>query len=67
MLMICPSDEFIADLPNGKIPDRTDFQTMSPELRRKVWHSVVDVCRKLADELHDVLEKDQLAARLKPL
>ena len=67
VIMVCPSDEFIASLPNRKIPDRTDFVTMSTELRMKVWRSVVDACRKLADELHDVLEKGQVAARLEPL
>lgn len=66
-IVICPSREFVAGLPNAKIPDRTDFQTMSPELRRKVWRSVVMACEALADDLVDVLDKGQLAARLKPL
>lgn len=66
-LLVCPSREFVASLPNGKIPDRMDFQTMSPALRVKVWTSVVAACRQLADELNDVLEHDRLAARLEPL
>ena len=40
---------------------------MSPELRRKAWRSVVAACRELADELNDVLDKDELPARLEPL
>jgi hypothetical protein len=66
-LLICPSAEFVKSLPNQKIPDRTDFETMSPELRRKVWKSTVSSCGALADELNDVLDKGQLAARLESL
>lgn len=66
-LLICPSPEFVRNLPNEKIPDRTDFETMSPELRRKVWRSAVTSCEAMAEEFNDVLDKDHLAARLEPL
>ena len=67
VILICPSAEFIDGLPNGKIPDRSDFTTMSPELRGKVWKSTVAACEQLAEELNDVLDKDQLPARLQAL
>jgi len=66
-VVICPSDEFIAGLPNRKVPDRTDFRTMSPELRRKVWRSVTEACRELGDDLAAVLDKESLPARLEAL
>ena len=66
-ILICPSAEFIHSLPNSKVPDRSDFTTMSPELRRKVWRSAVAACEQLAEELNDVLDKDQLPARLERL
>ena len=66
-ILICPSAEFINGLPNNKIPDRSDFVTMSPQLRMKVWRSVVAACEQLAEELNDVLDKDQLPARLERL
>lgn len=66
-ILICPSAEFISRLPNRKIPDRTDFRTMAPEVRRNVWRSVVASCAALADELNEVLVKDQLPARLESL
>jgi hypothetical protein len=66
-ILICPSEEFIRSLPNGKVPDRSDFATMSPELRRKVWQSAVAACKQLAEELNDVLDKDQLPSRLEKL
>lgn len=66
-VLICPSDEFIAGLPEGKVPDRTDFVRLSTSKRIAVWRQVVDRCRQLADELNDVLEGDELPARLEPL
>ena len=66
-VLICPSDEFIAELPGGKVPDRTDFVRLSQAERVRVWTAVVDRCRQLADELDEVLERDLLAARLEPL
>ena len=66
-IVICPSDAFVAGLPKGKIPDRTDFQTMAPEHRRKVWRSVIGECERLADDLREVLDKGRMAERLEPL
>jgi hypothetical protein len=66
-VLICPSPEFIARLPDGKVPDRTDFVRMSTERRIRLWQYVVNACKELADELNDVLDKGQLAARLQPL
>lgn len=66
-VLICPSPDFIAGLPHGKIPDRRDFYAFPAEEREANWRHVVTACRRLADELHDVIEKDQLAARLQPL
>ena len=66
-LLISPSAEFIASLPNGKVPDRKDFGTMAPELRRKVWRSVVAACEALAEDLSAVLDSDSLPDRLEPL
>ena len=66
-ILISPSPEFVARLPNGKIPDRTDFTAYAPGERIRIWREVVDSCERLAEELHDVLEKGQMEARLKPL
>ena len=66
-IVISPSAEFVAGLPNGKIPDRHDFTALAPADRVRVWRGVVAACRELADELHEVLEREQLAERLQPL
>jgi hypothetical protein len=66
-ILVSPSDDFIANLPHGKIPDRTDFSNYEPADRERIWRHCVDACRALADEFLEVFEKDQLAARLEPL
>jgi pimeloyl-ACP methyl ester carboxylesterase len=66
-ILISPSKEFVSRLPYAKIPDRRDFVNFDPEERVRAWRTVVDMCDELADEFHEVLEKDQLAARLEPL
>ena len=66
-ILISPSDEFVSRLPNAKIPDRTDFLKYSPVERRQAWRDCVAACEELADEFKEVMEKDQLAARLQTL
>ena len=66
-ILISPSAEFVAGLPNAKIPDRSDFVNFSPAERVKAWRDCTDACRRLADDFNEVLEKDQLAARLQAL
>ena len=66
-ILISPSDDFVARLPNGKIPDRSDFTSYTPAERVRIWKQCVAECRALADEFLEVMEKDQLAARLEPL
>jgi pimeloyl-ACP methyl ester carboxylesterase len=66
-ILVSPSQEFVARLPYAKIPDRRDFLNFEPKERVRAWRTVVDMCDELADEFHEVLVKDQLAARLEPL
>lgn len=66
-ILVSPSADFVARLPNGKIPDRHDFTTMAPERRVRAWREGVAACRELADELEDVLENDRMAEVIRPL
>jgi len=66
-VLLCPSPEFLARLPGGKVPDRTDFLRMRAVDRVRVWRAVVAACRELADDLDEVLETGRLAERLQPL
>lgn len=63
-ILICPSKEFVAKLPNGKIPDRTDFINHAPAERIQIWRKVVAECEVLGEELNDVLANNELESRL---
>ena len=64
VVMLVPSDEFIAGLPFNKIPDRKDFETMEPKERIKYWRTVLAQTEKLADNFDDFLTTQDLS-RLK--
>jgi hypothetical protein len=66
-ILISPSKAFVSKLPNGKIPDRTDFVNFTHQERIKAWRECIKACQELADDFSEILEKDQLAARLEPL
>jgi hypothetical protein len=66
-ILISPSQSFVSRLPNGKIPDRTDFVNFTPAERIKAWRGCLKACEELADDFNEILGKDQLAARLQPL
>jgi len=66
-ILVSPSREFVARLPNAKIPDRHDFVNYRDSERDRAWRRTVDMCREMADEFADVLAKGRLPARLEPL
>ncbi len=68
-LVIAPSPEFIARLPWQKIPDRKDFNRFQERdgERFRYWRQVVQECRRLADELNELIVKDRVAECVRPL
>ncbi|MEM9385537.1 MAG: patatin-like phospholipase family protein [Pseudomonadota bacterium] len=66
-LLISPSPDFVATLPNGKIPDRKDFTAHGAADRERHWRIAVDRCGALADELNNVLANGTMGDRLAPL
>lgn len=62
-LVIHPSDEWIATLPNQKIPDRNDFQNYRDDYQARIrdWRKVVERSTELADFLAERLEKQDIA------
>jgi hypothetical protein len=49
----------VATLPNGKLPDRTDFTRYGNDLasRVKVWTAAASAAQQLADEFAQWLRK----------
>ena len=66
-VVVCPSPAFIAQLPGARVPDRKDFLRYPQDERVRIWREVVNRCEALAEELTQVLQGDQLPARLKRL
>lgn len=66
VLLIAPSDAMLARLPNGKIPDRKDFARYNGDQDRLFadWKRATDECRRMADELADLIARDAIAAHL---
>lgn len=67
VLLVSPSAEFVASLPRGRIPDRTDFKTMATSERLKVWRQVVAESARLGDEFLELCQGDNLASVAQPI
>ncbi|MEM6795055.1 MAG: patatin-like phospholipase family protein [Acidobacteriota bacterium] len=55
VVLLTATEEFVADLPGGSIPDRRDFKTYGTEERLANWWRSVELCQALADEFLDVV------------
>ncbi len=57
VLMVYPSPEFVAKLPGGRIPDRTDFLTFmdDPGQRMKNWWQAVELAAPLGEEFLELI------------
>lgn len=68
MVLLAPNPEWVKTLPNGKLPDRTDFTHYGNNLaaRVKAWNAACSASVQLADEFAQWLEKPD-AKRLRAL
>jgi hypothetical protein len=68
MLLLAPNPEWVKTLPNGKLPDRTDFTHYGPDLagRVKAWNTACAASQQMADEFAAWLDKPDMA-RVLPL
>jgi hypothetical protein len=66
-IVVCPSAEFIAELPNNKIPDRTDFETHTADDRIKIWQQVIDKNKVLADDFDSLVNSPLLSDNVLPI
>lgn len=67
VVMLNPSDDFIAQLPYGKIPDRHDFLKLDDKSRESYWQTVLDQSQHLVDALHEALALDGGRSLVEPL
>ena len=67
MVLLCPNPEWVRTLPGGKLPDRTDFKSLPPQQRMKVWTESVVRSQQLAEEWQQWLDAGCPADVLKAL
>ena len=69
VLIITPSKEFIASLPYGKIPDRSDFKRFEGDdiSRNQYWRECTERSAELASALAMVIESGEIVDKLEPL
>jgi hypothetical protein len=69
VVLLCPTREFVAGLPLGKIPDRDDFYLFLGRDSERIayWRETVARSERLADEFMEALESGSLGALARPL
>lgn len=68
MVVLAPDPDWVRRLPNGKLPDRSDFTRYGQDLeaRVKAWSAATSASRQLADEFEQWLAYPDLS-RVEPL
>jgi hypothetical protein len=59
VLLVAPSPQFIATLPNGKLPDRRDFYRYGHDHagREAAWDRAIAECERFAEAVMRWLER----------
>lgn len=58
LVLLSPSERFIASLPYGKIPDRNDFKRLGEQERLRYWEHCIERGRELAEEFAELVHGD---------
>jgi hypothetical protein len=63
MVLLAPNPEWVKTLPNGKLPDRTDFTHYGNDLagRVRAWNAACRASQQMVDEFAQWLEKPDMA------
>lgn len=66
MLLLAPSRDYLARLPYGKLPDRSDFKRFMGDdpSRNKYWQTAMSESRRLGDEFLALADNGALGDRL---
>lgn len=60
-LIVAPSDDFVASLPGGKIPDRRDFYALDERERIARWERSLRLSDALGEELGELVSSGRIA------
>ncbi|MDR0280424.1 MAG: patatin-like phospholipase family protein [Paucimonas sp.] len=69
VLLLAPSPQYLARLPYGKLPDRSDFKRFMGDAaaRQRYWHTAMDESRRLGDSFLELVARGTLADHLQAL
>lgn len=69
VVMVTPSEGFVARLPDGRIPDRGDFTTFIDDPARRIanWRRTVELSAPLGDEFLELVASGRLKDVVAPL
>jgi hypothetical protein len=64
VVLLAPSREFVATLPNGKLPDRGDFHRYAGDdaARMRDWRRAMSECERLAEAFYAFVERPDPSA-----
>jgi hypothetical protein len=64
LVVLAPSPAWIAGLPGGKLPDRSDFKAYAHDVpaRQAMWRRVVAESERLADEFSELVARGSVLA-----
>lgn len=68
MIMVFPTQEFVASLPDQKIPDRKDFETYFDQADKRItnWYEVAKRGEGMANEFHNIYSAGKLKDVIEP-
>lgn len=68
-IVLAPRPAWVATLPNGKLPDRSDFVRYGPDLAARVvaWSQATAMAQQLADEFAEWLARGTPIDQVEPL
>ena len=63
VVVLAPAPDWVATLPNAKLPDRSDFTHYGQDItsRQRVWSGATAAAAQLADEFAMWLERPDLS------
>lgn len=69
VVLVSPSPDYLATLPDRKLPDRKDFEKYVGDDagRERAWRRAIAESDRLGDEFLELVESGRLLDRLQPL
>lgn len=69
LVLLCPTPEFVASLPGGKIPDRSDFKKygLNWQAREAAWRGAIEQSAALADAFNALVQTQRWGDSVQPI